>query len=225
MNANEGYKLYVTGHSLGAALASLFAFCASKSEQIAKPVTCVSVASPYVGDESWRQAVIESEKAGFFRYLRLVNASDVIPHGPPFDMSLRLYKHVGVSLRLENDGWSGSEPFGTFQYPKGFAAEVKHAHTNSFLSNFGWTPSRVLKMHSCKEYARRLHKSRNELETLYLNDKYEEYFREETKRNVRMISAQETFKSIQGLIQGLIQDLIQASKKYQKLFIKGNAKN
>ena len=40
---NPGYKLYITGHSLGASLAQLFAMeaAASKDDFIPKPVTTI----------------------------------------------------------------------------------------------------------------------------------------------------------------------------------------
>jgi len=51
------FKLYVTGHSLGGALSTLFAFkAASSGLPIQKPITCISVASPKVGDNSFRKA-------------------------------------------------------------------------------------------------------------------------------------------------------------------------
>eukprot|EP00521_Asterionellopsis_glacialis_P007459 CAMPEP_0195281800 /NCGR_PEP_ID=MMETSP0707-20130614/960_1 /TAXON_ID=33640 /ORGANISM="Asterionellopsis glacialis, Strain CCMP134" /LENGTH=331 /DNA_ID=CAMNT_0040340721 /DNA_START=28 /DNA_END=1020 /DNA_ORIENTATION=+ len=82
------YKLYVTGHSLGASLSSLFAFVASQDPDsaIPKPVTCVSVASTYVGNQAWREVFQSAEEAGEIRYLRVSNRTDVIPHGPPFDL-------------------------------------------------------------------------------------------------------------------------------------------
>jgi len=49
------YRLYTTGHSLGAALATLFAMeaGASKDPRIRKPVTCITFASPRVGNLSF----------------------------------------------------------------------------------------------------------------------------------------------------------------------------
>lgn len=49
------HNVTVTGHSLGASLSSIFAFCAANSDEIPKPVTCVSVASTYVGGCLWRK--------------------------------------------------------------------------------------------------------------------------------------------------------------------------
>ena len=49
------YFLYATGHSLGGALATLFAMeaGASKDPRIKKPVTCITIASPRVGSLSF----------------------------------------------------------------------------------------------------------------------------------------------------------------------------
>eukprot|EP00548_Thalassiothrix_antarctica_P004539 CAMPEP_0194137896 /NCGR_PEP_ID=MMETSP0152-20130528/7731_1 /TAXON_ID=1049557 /ORGANISM="Thalassiothrix antarctica, Strain L6-D1" /LENGTH=76 /DNA_ID=CAMNT_0038835097 /DNA_START=50 /DNA_END=277 /DNA_ORIENTATION=- len=54
LEENPGYKLYVTGHSLGAALSSIFAFYAACDEDIPKPVTCINFASPRVGNKSFQ---------------------------------------------------------------------------------------------------------------------------------------------------------------------------
>jgi hypothetical protein len=45
-----GYKLYVTGHSLGAALSTLFAFEVASKKKLPRPVVNVSFASPRVGN-------------------------------------------------------------------------------------------------------------------------------------------------------------------------------
>lgn len=62
----ETYRLYVTGHSLGGALATLFSFYVAASDEydIPKPVTCVSVASPRVGEGVFQKAFTFLEKQG-----------------------------------------------------------------------------------------------------------------------------------------------------------------
>jgi len=66
---NPDYRIYITGHSLGAALATLFAFFASTPEYSGVlspfPVTCISIASPLVGDDDWRNAFMLQGKPFF----------------------------------------------------------------------------------------------------------------------------------------------------------------
>ena len=124
----ETYKLYVTGHSLGGALACLFAFevaAASSNLGIPTPVTCVSVASPRVGDDHFQTAFTSLEQAGHVRHLRIVHAQDPVTMMPKTSSrktlamlspvmfvtlavkdalftSSETYRHCGVKLRLYN---------------------------------------------------------------------------------------------------------------------------
>ena len=111
-------QLYVTGHSFAGAIATLFAFLAAAEPDaiIPKPVTCISIASPYVGDESFRLAHQMLEGLGKLRHLRITNHKDVVTASPK--VSFRwgfygaagdeedsghvgsLFKHVGMNLRL-----------------------------------------------------------------------------------------------------------------------------
>lgn len=167
LNKHPGYKLYVTGHSLGAALSSLFAFmAASTREDIPKPVTCVSIASPYVGDGRWRKAFQFAEMQGKIRYLRVANSKDVVTLMPFLSLRLRLYKHVGVSLKLYQNKH-------VLSYPKVgmlFALnKLRRVWTNSLFAN----PSLIyLKNHGCKEYNARLDQAMAHLDSIYLNDIY-----------------------------------------------------
>lgn len=127
------YKLYVTGHSLGGALACLFAFEVAstvagrdngdESSTIPLPVTCVSVASPRVGNESFQAAFSALEAAGKLRHLRIAHAQDPVTMMPKTSSkqilafvspivfiglaikealftSHETYRHTGVKLRL-----------------------------------------------------------------------------------------------------------------------------
>merc|ERR1719343_14212 len=80
---NKEYKLYVTGHSLGGALATLFSLYAaalsgSRDDIIPSPVSCISVASPRVGDRSFQKAFCCLEEQGYLRHLRIANDGDPV---------------------------------------------------------------------------------------------------------------------------------------------------
>ena len=52
------YKIYVTGHSLGGSLSTLFSFvlASNPDPRIPKPIKCITVASPRVGNITFRRA-------------------------------------------------------------------------------------------------------------------------------------------------------------------------
>jgi hypothetical protein len=111
LEANPGYVLYVTGHSLGGALSSIVAFFMACDPSIPKPVTCLNFASPRVGDASFLEACTALEKIQNLRYLRVVNEKDSIAFMPTFN-----FYHAGFQLRLyegsgePNDSSSSAMP-------------------------------------------------------------------------------------------------------------------
>jgi len=163
-----GYKLYVTGHSLGAALSSLFAFEASARDDIPNPVTCVSIASPYVGDERFHKAFQFAESMGRIRYLRVANKKDIVAILPFLSLRLRAYKHCGIELKLHKGKTRASLRY-TKYGARYLLNTVKRVWGNSLLSNLTY---KYLTNHGCSEYDDRLEKARPELEGLYLNDLY-----------------------------------------------------
>mmetsp|Transcript_13526 Transcript_13526/g.19798 ORF Transcript_13526/g.19798 Transcript_13526/m.19798 type:complete len:478 (+) Transcript_13526:52-1485(+) len=78
----KNYKLYVTGHSLGGALSTLFGFYAASSARmegtIPLPISVVSVASPRVGDAAFQEAFYHLEHQGCLRHLRVANKGDPV---------------------------------------------------------------------------------------------------------------------------------------------------
>jgi len=148
------YKLYVTGHSLGAALATLFAFQAASlpDDVVPKPVSCFSFGGPYVGDETFRMAHQVLESRGKLRHLRVVNHRDVVTIVPK--MSFRwnifdphshvgtMFKHVGLNLRM----FEGDTPM-ELKYPmvrtgavSSMVDEMSRAWDQSIFANISLNP-------------------------------------------------------------------------------------
>jgi alpha-beta hydrolase superfamily lysophospholipase len=82
------YKIYVTGHSLGGALSTLLAFklAALEDERINKPITCLTIASPRVGNLDLRRAF----QVNFANLL-----VELTPYCPDFgERQLTLYVYI-----------------------------------------------------------------------------------------------------------------------------------
>lgn len=103
----QTYTLWVTGHSKGAALATLFGFAAAQDARLAPifegPVTVMSFASPRVGDYHFRGEHQNLEASGKLRHFRFMNDDDIVPTIPFASMNLgRAYTHVGARVVLSN---------------------------------------------------------------------------------------------------------------------------
>jgi hypothetical protein len=159
----DGYKLYVTGHSLGAGLASLLAFklAGSSKSWIPKPITCITFASPILGTTGFRQAFHELEKGGLIRCLRITNAKDIVPALPPIALGWKsqAYKHIGINLRLTDKQYS-------FHHPN--TSGINGAMRNSILK----PPCGALKQHDLELHENRLNIFRDEFKNTFLNDLY-----------------------------------------------------
>lgn len=161
----QGYKIYVTGHSLGAALASLLAFKLAGSDKswIPKPITCISYASPVVGTDGFRTAFTLLEQMGHIRYLRVNNDADTVPTIPPFSLGLkrRMMKHVGINLRLYDDSF-------ILSHPNSNGWGLVNAVRNSVLKPV-WS---VLKYHSLQTHEDRMDAQKERLQHMNLDDLY-----------------------------------------------------
>ncbi|KAL9179477.1 hypothetical protein ACHAXT_008767 [Thalassiosira profunda] len=114
--ARKNYKLYVTGHSLGGALATLFGFYAAASPLLPLPVTVVSVASPRVGNLAFARTFAELESLGKLRHLRICNHKDPVTLGPTVSskralaLSAKAFSPLGyLALAVSGNGEGGKE--------------------------------------------------------------------------------------------------------------------
>ena len=176
------FKVFVTGHSLGGALALLLSFFAAADARIPKPVTCVSLGSLLVGDAAFQQAFARLEQVGWIRHLRITNEHDPVPCLPPFTW----YKPVGMHLRLLDQPSSSTTTTTTSQndMPQGHylqhASHVDHVRMppiNSFTSlwqSYQATGSleNFQAPHQVSEYLRRLEREKSFLQGQFLNECY-----------------------------------------------------
>ena len=87
---NHEYSLYLTGHSLGGALATLCGFMFS--QELKNKITVISFASPRVGNLEWMK---EFEKQENLIHYRITNDRDIITVVPAYK-----YYHTGIMIRL-----------------------------------------------------------------------------------------------------------------------------
>lgn len=136
--ANPTYRVYLTGHSLGGALATLCGFYAACRDALVQngPVTVVSIASPLVGNLDFRTAFQTLEKSQRLQHLRIANKEDMVtllPFAAPKATLLspvlaaalgagNLYKHVGIRLKLK----SAQEVGDTRPYSISYAKDLGH---------------------------------------------------------------------------------------------------
>ena len=89
------YKVFVTGHSLGGALATLFGYILA--HEIDNFITVVSFASPRIGNYHWKKSF---ESKMNLKHFRVTNNRDLITATPTIN-----YYHVGTDIKLYNDSF------------------------------------------------------------------------------------------------------------------------
>jgi len=75
----EDYKLFVTGHSLGGALATIFSFFASTEDRFTQngPVKCITFGAPMVGGYAFAEAFRHQERSQKLMLARFHNRRDL----------------------------------------------------------------------------------------------------------------------------------------------------
>jgi len=92
----KDYSVYITGHSLGGALATMYGYFLSK-ELCNNDVTVVSFASPRVGNEDFKQ---DFDNQKNLKCYRVTNNRDIVTATP-----MMYYKHVGINIHLTNNNY------------------------------------------------------------------------------------------------------------------------
>lgn len=97
------YSVYITGHSLGGALCTLFGY--ELSCELQNPITVVSFASPRVGNPAFRKAF---DNTSHLSHYRVSNEHDIVTAAPMIN-----YQHVGTNISLKEDTY---EIFQNYSY-------------------------------------------------------------------------------------------------------------
>ena len=147
------FKLYTTGHSLGGALANLFAFSVAhlkaqndpSVKDFPKKVQAITFAAPVVGNDDFNKEYQSLEKEGFLRHIRISNQGDVVPTNNvfiPFAVKGNSYEYTqnGVNLFLHPDK----------------KLEVIYRNTKTTLSQIQLNLMNTLKNHLVPEYKNRM---------------------------------------------------------------------
>lgn len=166
---NPGYSLKITGHSLGGAMSTLLAFRAAAFDEF-RDVTVINVsfASPYVGNQEFRNYFEQLEQKKRLQHLRISNNEDMVPLMPFRTVTSRM-KHVGVDVKLFRKPVSNPRK-PRISYPKrGFFNEMNNAVRRNMLRGLR---KDAITYHSCTAYADRLEKAKGELEKITLDEKY-----------------------------------------------------
>ena len=100
------FSLYITGHSLGAALATLCGFMLS--QEFNNQITVVSFASPRVGNAEWKSAF---DKQTNLTHYRITNGRDIVTAFPMYK-----YYHVGKTIRLYEESYSIITDYSMFHW-------------------------------------------------------------------------------------------------------------
>jgi len=155
----RGYKLYLTGHSLGGALAQMTAFFLATDDRFSKPVSCFTAASPRIGDSTFAEAAQALEQTGMLRCCRIVNDKDLIPLIPMFG-----FQHAGFQIRLSRSSSIPPE----ITYPKLVDTtwnRFGRTWKNSLLTNFDL-------IYDHGDYRERIELHEESLKELDLNELY-----------------------------------------------------
>jgi pimeloyl-ACP methyl ester carboxylesterase len=193
------YSLYVCGHSLGGALATLFAFeCAAATRDdessIPHPVTVITSGAPKVGNIDFLLAFESLEEQGRLRCLRVANYRDIVTLSPPIGaLALchaiccqeRRFRHVGFRLKLSPWSYVISYPPKVRSYCGTLLFDlIKMARSFFFMAIFipvcavfSCGAKKFLRgEHTQLVYMNRFDKQKESLEKVTLDQLYEERF-------------------------------------------------
>ena len=100
--------LWFTGHSLGAAMATICAYRCYSSDECANPTELYTYGSPRVGNKSYVNSLS-------VKHYRWVNNNDIVARVPPVWMG---YRHTGTEMYLNRNGLLRSLKYGAKRFDR-----------------------------------------------------------------------------------------------------------
>ena len=182
LQQHEGYRVYVTGHSLGAAMATVFAFQAAATQKLGL-ITCIHFASPMVGNLAFETAFRTLEAQGRIRCLRVSNHFDIFTQLPDRGNWLyvfaccwgfhliaylgwtmmfflcfqeNVYRHVGMDLHMYRSRSPAYRRLLFFCRQQNESVTYKIKHSRGTPHNFVWRVTRDWRMHFKQTFQRLL---------------------------------------------------------------------
>jgi len=174
VNENPGFKVYITGHSLGGALSTLMSVRAASKGELKTTVINVSFASPFVGDQQFRDKFYELEQEGKIKHLRFSNYEDLVPLVPystltPVGPGAHTYKHTGINVKLFNKTFVHPYHY-KLSYPmkNSLPNELRNAMRANIFNGFNVN----ILNHLLDEYNERLNNGKEDVEKINIFSLY-----------------------------------------------------
>lgn len=188
----QGFSLRISGHSLGAALGTLCTFRMAFEEDIKKPITCITFASPRTGNIQFVRAFQELEVQQRIICLRVANQRDVVTWHPDrltcftFFCQDAIFRHVGLELLLYPESRRCPDRTHRLRYRRTRRSRLHQLSDDFFQSLFNTTRCVIdltcgccvedyLKWHSCEEYMTRLQRASSNLQDMSIGDVFAAY--------------------------------------------------
>lgn len=167
----QGYRIFFTGHSLGGALSTLMAARCAALNDFNSTLINVSIASPFVGDQEFRDCFYEWERSRKIQHLRISNYEDIVPLIPSWSLLPfpRPYKHTGMHIKLYNKSLIHRYNY-LLSYPKkdSIVNEVRSSLNTNLLNGFNL----AIFNHFCTEYSERMENAKEDLMEMNLTYLY-----------------------------------------------------
>jgi hypothetical protein len=130
LNPTGAKKVYVTGHSLGGAMAAIGAWIMQATPHAIHVAQTVTFASPKPGDGAFQAAY----RKIFANHVRYESYDDLVPLLPPADDFIRHVAEIPVigDLFKQAENW-GYQPVGTLSYIESAANDYNVIPDNSVL--------------------------------------------------------------------------------------------